>query len=67
MAPGTIRDQAEAFLSWSARAGLPRDKAWCTWVESKSFAPADAEAIDREVRALRVRRAAESYMERQRA
>lgn len=44
-----IDDQAEAFLDFWPRAGLPFDQAFRWWAESKDFEPTDRRAIYREV------------------
>jgi hypothetical protein len=59
-----VRHQAEAYLAWERRAGLPRAVAWRTWVASKMFGPGDVAAIEAEVRRIRIQRAAETFVER---
>lgn len=59
----SVRDQAERYLAWEARAGLPRVVAWRTWCASKSFGPVDVAAIAAEVTHLRVRAAAGSVLD----
>jgi hypothetical protein len=49
-----VVQEAEAFLAFEARCGLPRPEAWRRWSQSKFFAPEDAERIAREVRRQRV-------------
>ena len=65
MSPDTIRHQAEAFINWSERAGLPRAEAWRRWSSGKAFAAADADAIYAEVLRVRAQRSVEAFVRRQ--
>jgi len=54
LSPADVMLQAEAFLAWYRRTGLPVGLAFDRWCASKSLNPADRKAIWREVQRLRV-------------